>query len=469
ESSDRHWRFVYQSLEGIASQLKKYQQEITVLHGEAKDVFSELTNTYNIRKIYSHVEVGLKATYDRNEKLRLFFNTKNIFWIEVVQEGIIKGIKNRNGWERERLKYLNSVIVKSYLNQLNTVVLSDDFYCSFDTEDLDENIIQDNPNFQYGGEFKGRELLYSFLEKRHKIYINNISKPHFTTESCSRLSPYLAYGCLSVREVYQAVKKELNRHPSNDNLEKYLIRLFWRSHYMQKLETEWELEFKPTNKALSSLEKSDDDELFYAWANGKTGYPIIDAAIKSLEETGYANFRMRAILVTFSTLTLWQDWKRTAIHLARLFLDFEPSIHYGQVHMQAGLTGHHLLKIYSPSAQSHKHDKENLFVKKWLPELAGLPSHFVVKPWKMTLEEQQKYNCILGRDYPDRIIEFEIASNIAKIHYWNNRQRQEVFDELPKIFEKHCLPKNIPNYQRALEMNLEEFRKIQKKLYSKSS
>lgn len=469
ENSDRHWRFAYQSLGGIASQLEQYQQKITILYGEAVKVFSRILDEYNVSQIYSHLEVGLKATYDRDEKLRHLFKAKDIPWLEISQDAIGRGRKNRNNWERERLTYLNSALVKSDLSELDTVILSDDFYSSFNLENLDGNIIRDNSDFQYGGEFQGRKLLNSFIEKRHERYVYNISKPYYTTRSCSRLSPYLAYGCLSVREVYQTIKKELDNNPSNENLEKYLIRLFWRSHYMQKLETEWELEFKPTNKALSFLEKDDDDELFYAWANGKTGYPIIDAAIRSLEKTGYANFRIRSVLVTFATFTLWQDWKRVAMHLARLFLDFEPGIHYGQVHLQAGLTGYHILRVFSPTAQSYKHDKENLFVKKWLPELAGLPSRFVARPWEMTAEEQRKYNCVLGRDYPERIVDFEIASNIAKVHYWNNRQRQEVFDELPKIFEKHCLPKNIPNYTRALEMNLEEFKKAQRKLYSKSS
>lgn len=462
ESDVRHWRFIYQSLDEMKRRLLELEQEVTVLHGESKELFLLLLDAFEVKGVYSHMEIGLKAVSNRNREARELFQSKNIPWTEISPDGIERGKQNRLGWEENRSVYMESNLVKPNLEQLKTIVLSHAILNQF-SNDLPNDIIENHPSFQRGGETFGRDLLQSFLGNRHKDYLEGISKPELSLESCSRLSPYLAYGCLSVREVYQCVKNSLDIQ-ADDNLSAYMLRLFWRSHYMQKLETEWQLEFQPANPAMKILDREYDAELFEAWANGQTGYPFIDATMRCLKATGYANFRMRATLVTFATFALWQDWKKVAVHLARLFLDFEPGIHYWQMQLHSGLTGYHILRVFNPSAQSNKHDRDRSFVKYWLPELKDIPDRLVPQPWRMTETEQIQYNCKIGKDYPTLIVDFEIASTIAKTHYWKSRQRQAVFDYLPAIIEKHSLVRDIPHYMNAMKLNQDEYRKAKRRL-----
>ena len=101
---------------------------------------------------------------------------------------------------------------------------------------------------------------------------------------------------------------------------------------MQKLEDEPEIEFRNFNRAYDGLREDEfNDEYFEAWCHGRTGYPMVDACMRALHQTGWINFRMRAMLVSFASYHLWLHWRQPALYLARLFLDYEPGIHYSQI------------------------------------------------------------------------------------------------------------------------------------------
>ena len=142
------------------------------------------------------------------------------------------------------------------------------------------------------------KYLDSFLNNRHKTYTFNISKPLHARTSCSRLSPYLAWGNLSVREVYQATKPIVNSKNSR-HLNAFLSRLRWQAHFIQKFEMEFEMEFVSINKGYRKLVKKVSKAYQKAWQEGRTGFPLVDACMRCLNETGYLNFRMRAMVVSF--------------------------------------------------------------------------------------------------------------------------------------------------------------------------
>jgi deoxyribodipyrimidine photo-lyase len=164
---------------------------------------------------------------------------------------------------------------------------------------------------------------------------------------------------------------------------------------------------------------------------------MVDACMRSLVATGWLNFRMRAMLVSFASYHLWLHWRQTGLFLARQFLDFEPGIHWSQMQMQSGTTGINTLRIYSPTKQARDQDPGGLFIRKWCPELANVPLALLAEPWKMTMAEQLDANCTLGADYPHPVVDEKMALKFAKDQLYGLRKTDEAKKESREIMNKH--------------------------------
>ena len=199
------------------------------------------------------------------------------------------------------------------------------------------------------------------------------------------------------------------------------------------------MENASVNKGYHKLKKSISENYQKAWRDGQTGFPLVDASMRCLVETGYVNFRMRAMLVSFFTHILWQPWQDATEHLSQQFLDFEPGIHFPQLQMQAGETGINNLRIYNPTVNSLKHDPDAVFIKKWVPELAHLDIPFMHEPYLMTELEQGLYNFKLGKDYPDPIVDIKENRKRASEILWNMKEDPEVVKESFRILKRHTL------------------------------
>jgi deoxyribodipyrimidine photo-lyase len=228
-----------------------------------------------------------------------------------------------------------------------------------------------------------------------------------------------------MKEVLQAAEGRLQSLAADPEWRGSLIsftgRLRWHCHFMQKLESEPAIEFRSFHSAYEGMREHDPVTLA-AWSEGRTGWPFVDACMRMLQATGWLNFRTRAMLMSVASYQLWLDWRPTGLHLARLFTDYEPGIHWPQAQMQSGTTGINTIRIYNPVKQGLDQDPDGSFIRRWCPELAHVPLPWLHAPWTMPALEQAEAGCLIGRHYPAPIVDHVAAARHAREAVWAVRR-----------------------------------------------
>jgi deoxyribodipyrimidine photo-lyase len=445
----RHWETTREALLDLRAELARRGVTLAVRIGEVVAHLERLHSRFPGLHLWSHEETGNAVTYARDRAVGRWARERGVPWQEYWQSGVVRRLRSRDGWAANWEERMRQPLaqVASALPGLRAVAEG-----PIPTAAELGLAPDDCPGRQTGRRADATHMLKTFFEYRGKNYSRAMSSPLTAGEACSRLSVGLVYGTISSREVAQAswaqqqALTEARRAgvPGDFKLgsaRSFLARLHWRCHFMQKLEDEPRVEHGAFIPELDELRAGpwteERAERLAAWSEGRTGYPFIDACMRSLRATGWINFRMRAMLMSFASYDLWLPWRRSGLHLARLFTDYEPGIHWPQVQMQSGTTGINTLRMYAPVKQSKDQDPTGEFIRRWVPELAAVEEAFLHEPWRMPTAAQAGAGCVLGQHYPKPVVDHTEAVRAARAKFTELKRRAEHREAARRVFIRH--------------------------------
>ena len=438
DCSDFHLQAQWQALEGLRKSLNIRKSE---LWEDCRDIVSALNFVYKefpFTTLYSHQETGNLATFSRDQRVKEWCKDKGVKWSEAVGSSVLRGgnadlrrVKLRQVDYRTQpiLPIPNALKLPKSLAKIKPPLS----WCELTQAIPKFNAKKLSPGLQKINERNAWITLQTFLNKRGQGYSGGISSPNLAFTHGSRLSPHLAWGTISLRTVFselqtriQELQEKKERNGWLRSLRAFQSRLFWRDHFIQRLEAFPSMEERPLNPAYEELEYEDSEDMLELWVQGNTGFPMVDACMRCLNQTGFLNFRMRAMVVSFACYGLHLSWKKIHPPLARLFLDYEPGIHMAQIQMQAGVIGFNTIRVYSPAKQFMDQDPDAKFVKKWIPELEN-----------RTVVEIANFEKSFFKHYPRPCIDFQSRTRKMKERIFTIRRSTAGKRATLEVLEKH--------------------------------
>ena len=453
DAAAQHYHFLLESLRDLYLEFKRRGGLLHVVAGEAVDVLDKLYALKPFDTLYSHQETGNALSYSRDRAVARWCRLYAIPWRQSQHFGVTRGLKDRDLWKDLWDQHVGQPCLPEP-TAIPCVALPwlEPALPTAAALGLD---VAEPAQRQRGGRRLALDVLKSFLNDRSQQYRGGISSPLSAPTACSRISAYLAFGCLSLREVVQATALQLKElGPAQawhkKGLTAFVSRLYWHCHFIQKLESEPEIEFQNMHRGYDGLREDDwNPAHFEALKAGQTGWPMVDACVAMLRETGWLNFRMRAMLVSTAAYPLWLDWRPVGHWLARQFLDYEPGIHWSQLQMQSGTTGINIPRIYNPIKQAQDHDPSGTFVRRWLPAMRRVPDTWLLEPWKMPDSLQAQHNVYVGKDLSVPIVELEASTRAAKQKLYAVRAQADVRATKRKVLQKHGSRKRLTTVKKT--------------------
>lgn len=438
-ASSRHYDFMTGAIDGLADDIAALGGALCVRHGSALEVLRRLKDQFGHITLVSHEETGELWSYRRDRAVAAWCKEQSISWIEVPQCAVRRRLRTRDIWQRQ---------YDDFMNHPPLARPRDIPWISCDSQPIPKwseiGHAAELPQVPICATRKmALSRLDHFLNQGAQTYQADMSTPLKAPQACSRLSEYFAWGVLSLREVRARLDEHVPPEPRPAfarGYRSFKARLAWRDHFIQKLEDQPDLEQRSLHSAFEGLRPAGQyPDRLEAFSLGMTGVPFIDASMRSLRQTGWINFRARAMLMSFAAYNLWLDWREAGHVLARYFIDYEPGIHWSQVQMQAGVTGMNTIRIYNPVKQGQDQDPDGIFTRHWVPELRDMPLEFLQNPWEAPL---------LPTQYMPPIVDIAASARAARDIMWQKKREIKGLPETRNVIAKHASRKRPPSRRK---------------------
>lgn len=446
-----HLQAQWQALAQLSENIQKRGGSLYVTRGDLIGQMDVLHQKYSFTHLFTHEETGNLISFQRDREVARWCRVRGVEWKEFTQSSVLRGGSAETRRRHSSDDYRRSAPVKSPDSipgpddkTLNTGTLDWSVLCKSLPKFSGSNPL---PSLQRVDEKSAGATLRSFLENRGEKYSGGISSPNTAFSRGSRLSVHLTWGTISLRSVFYGLelrRKELNevniRSSWKRSLRAFESRLYWRDHFIQRLESAPDMEDRAINPAYENLPYGDRNDYLEAWLAGQTGYPMVDACMRCLNETGFMNFRMRAMVVSFACFGLHLSWRTIHRPLACLFTDYEPGVHLSQLQMQAGVMGINALRVYSPAKQFLDQDPDGKFIKRWVPELES----------RTPVEIAHVEDCALS-SYAGSVVDLKTNAKWMKDQIFAIRRSESGRMETKKTLKVHGSQKKVKRRKKKTD------------------
>ena len=407
------------SLEIFKKKLENLNISLDVIHGIETKIFKKLINSKPFNRIYWNKSCDINENIIE-ENVKKILNESNIIFKEFKANLLnpVEKIKKDDGtpfkvfthyWKKAEQIYLknnhnyNEKIYKNYNKNSKKDVNIQSIYPK-------KNWYKKFEKYWEPSEENAKKILNDFIKNSIEKYAINRDIP--SIEGTSKLSPYLKFGQISVHQIMQKCLEIKNK---KIGYRKYINEIGWREFSHSLLHNFSTMQSNNLRKDFDNFKWNKNEKLLIKWKKGLTGYPIVDAGMRELYETGWMHNRVRMIVASFLVKHLRIHWLEGEKYFRDTLLDFNLANNVAGWQWVAG-TGADAapyFRIFNPILQGEKFDAKGCYIKKWCPELKNIPDNFLHKPWEMPKELQNKINVIIGKNYPFPIVNHEEARNSA--------------------------------------------------------
>jgi deoxyribodipyrimidine photo-lyase len=415
---DRRVSFIWESVRELHAALAARGGGLRVLHGPARELVPDLARSLGAKAVYANRDYEPDAIR-RDAEVSARLARAGIAWREQKDQVIFEAPEIRTQQGNP------FAVFTPYYNAWRARLGPGDM-AAHDIDDVDSRLAPDGaqpmPSLDDIG-FRRAELpvpagmsgaaqLWTVFRKRLARYAGERNEPALAFTS--HLSVHLRFGTVSIREL---VRHAFSRR--NEGATVWLRELAWRDFYFAILTTRPDVVERSFRREFDRLTWNTDDDAFDLWRAGRTGYPLVDAAMRELHAQGTMHNRLRMVVASFLVKHLGIDWRRGERYFAAKLLDYDLAANNGnwQWCASTGCDAQPWFRIFNPIEQSRRYDADGVYVRRWIPELAHVPGRLIHTPWEMSADDQRAAGCIIGTDYPTPMVEHSVARQQALARY----------------------------------------------------